>query len=390
VRASLEYAGDAMGSQEITIDGERWRLDSLYVYLMGVTGCAFRLNWGPGWGLDNTAVFHMSDDAGAPYRRAMESLGFPGPRVGVMKGQHSEAAFRRHIMEGLHQTGMPVMAHGVVGPPESSLIAGYDEGGDVLIGWSYYQGRPGQPVGWWGDLNRDGIVEWNPDPDVTHTPSGYYLKSNWYPGTWDASAFIPGRTQPPLDEVYHDALGWALRVANTPLTYNRLANGLAAYTRWAEAIQREEDFPTAVVRDGDGVRDGAGARDGVIDVLRDRYMVHAGATRVVAEGRWYAARFLEQAAQTLPAMADHLLAAAACYETEHDLMWEAWRLVGYEADSPLLWHQWIFNWEDRDQLDAYARTFAEPGLRRQIVPLIQQAQTKDAEAIEHIAQALKE
>jgi hypothetical protein len=54
-----------------------------------------------------------------------------------------------------------------------------------------------------------------------------------------------------------------------------MANGLAAYDAWAEALQRDEDFAAN------------------IDVLRDRYMVHTGATRVVAEGRWYAARFLE-------------------------------------------------------------------------------------------------
>jgi hypothetical protein len=92
----------------------------------------------------------------------------------------------------------------------------------------------------------------------------------------------------------------------------------------------------------------------------------------------------------LPALEAPLRAAITCYETEHDLMWEAWRLVGYERDNPLLWHKWIFNWEDLDQLDAYARTFADPGLRRQIVPLIQQAQAKDAEAIRYIEQALKE
>ena len=142
LRACLEFVGDTMGAKVISVNGEKWRLDNLYLYLVGVTGCAFRLNWGPGWGLDNSAIFHMADDAGAPYGRAIEALGFT-KGSGAWKGEHDEAAFRRHIVDRLHGKGMPIEAHGVVGPPENSPITGYDEGRDVLIGWSYYQGWPG-------------------------------------------------------------------------------------------------------------------------------------------------------------------------------------------------------------------------------------------------------
>jgi hypothetical protein len=366
----MEYVGDTFCSKVISVNGDRWRLDNLYTYLVGVTGCAFRLNWGPGWGLDNAAMFHLSDDAGAPYRRAIESLGFERGS-GAWKGEHDEADFRRHVIEGLHEKGMPILAHGVVGPPESSLITGYDEGGDVLLGWSYFQGRPGQPVGWWGDLNRDGVVEWNADPDVEFEPSGYFCKRNWFQGTWDVSCFLPERGErPPLSDAYHDALTWALEVVRTPVTHGKMSNGLAAYGAWAEALQRDGDFP-----------------EEDLDVLRDRYMVHTGATRVVAEGRWYAARFLEEVAEHEPKMAEDLMAALACYEAEHDLMWEAWHLVGYEADSPLLWHDWTFT--RVDQLDAYAQRLAGSAVREQIVSLVLQAQAKDAEAIGYIERALK-
>lgn len=36
----------------------------------------------------------------------------------------------------------PVIAIGVVGPPEPCIVAGYDKGGEVLIGWSFFQDRP--------------------------------------------------------------------------------------------------------------------------------------------------------------------------------------------------------------------------------------------------------
>jgi hypothetical protein len=370
IRSCLEYAGHCLGSTVIPVCGAAWRLDHLYVYLMGVTGCTFRLNWGPGWGLDNSALFNMADDAGAPHRRAGEALGIRQSRS-VWKGEHDETAFRRLIIEAIHEAGVPLQAHGVIGPPEGSLITGYDEGGDVLLGWSYYQGRPGQPVGWWGDLNRDGVVEWNAQPDVEFELSGYYRKPNWYPGTWDVSYGVSKAQMPPLEDVYRDALAWAVQVVRTPVTHGKMANGIAAYEAWAEALERHDDFPK---------------HD--IDVLRDRYMVHTGTTRVVAEGRWYAARFLEQVVEHEPDLAEPLLAAVACYETEHELMWEAWRLVGYEADNPLLWHNWIFSWADMDQLDARAHTLADQAIRGRIVPLVLQARAKDTEAIGHIERAL--
>jgi hypothetical protein len=94
-------------------------------------------------------------------------------------------------------------------------------------------------------------------------------------------------------------------------------------------------------------------------------------------------------AQDEPGMTQSLLAAAACYEAEHELVWETWRLVGYEADSPQLWHNWVFDWEDRDLLDTRAHTLADPEIRRRIVPLIHQAQAQDAAAIGHIRRALE-
>jgi hypothetical protein len=37
--------------------------------------------------------------------------------------------------------GIPVLSFGFIGLPECCIIAGYDDGGEVLLGWSYYPGR---------------------------------------------------------------------------------------------------------------------------------------------------------------------------------------------------------------------------------------------------------
>jgi hypothetical protein len=104
-------------------------------------------------------------------------------------------------------------------------------------------------------------------------------------------------------------------------------------------------------------------------VLRKRHRVHDMAVGTVAEGRWYAAQFLRQTALDEPAMAGELQ-AAACYELEHDLMWEVWGLAGGHSNP-----------------EAYLR-LAEPGTRRRIAAVILQARDKDVEAAAHLEAAL--
>jgi hypothetical protein len=106
-------------------------------------------------------------------------------------------------------------------------------------------------------------------------------------------------------------------------------------------------------------------------MLRERYMVHDDAVGMVAERRWYGSLFLAQIARHEWAMAPDLLVAASCYATEHDLMWQIWDVGGGIGRS-----------------DEQVRKLSEPGIRRQIVPLIHQAHDKDAEAADHIERAL--
>lgn len=346
LRACLEFMGEDYGHRKITEHNSTWRLDNLYVYLMGTTGAAFRLNWKPGWHRDNVALFLMSGDPGASFRRGFEAVGYAWE--GIMRedigydapdGQFdsgNEAYFRQRIIESIRDRGCPVLAHGVVGPPECCIITGYDEDGDVLIGWSFFQNDPDSKAG------------------VKVEPSGYFRKGEWYQDTWDLMIIGKKGERPPLSKVYHDALKWALKVVRTPVTYGDRHNGLAAYEAWAAHLLRDDEFP---------------ADD--MAVLRERHMVHDDAVGTVAEGRWYATQFLKQITEHEPAMAEELLAAAACYEVEHHLMWDIWNLVGGIGRS-----------------DEHVRKLAEPAIRRQIALLIPQSRHKDAEAADYIERAL--
>jgi len=345
MRAILEYLGEKdFGCKHCLQQNPDCKIFCTYSYMVGVTGAASFLSWKKGWHGDNVAIFYMSDDPGAPEHRAFQAAGYGYEYVEKQGGQDSQVLFRQKIIESI-QKGLPVIAYGMIGPPETAIITGYDEGGDVLIGWSFFQNFP--------DFNRG----------VTFEPSGYFRKAEWYDDTH--SLFIIGEKQerPPLEQTYTDALKWALKVTRTPIVfpepeppelYRERANGLAAYTAWAEQLQKDDDFPLENEA-----------------LLRERHSVHNNVVGQVAEGRWYGSQFLIEAVNFLHyAMAEDLLHAAACYAAEHDLMWKIWDLAGGNGNP-----------------NAY-RKLAEPEVRRQMVPIILQARDQDARAADYIESAL--
>ncbi len=94
---------------------------------------------------------------------------------------------------------------------------------------------------------------------------------------------------------------------------------------------------------------------------------------LVAEARWYGSLFLIQAAHSdlLPyAMAEDLLAAAACWAGEHDLMWRLWNLAGGNGNP-----------------EAYRR-LGDPAVRRRMARVIEEAREKDTQAARHIEATL--
>jgi hypothetical protein len=341
LRACLEYLGENLGCQHVTGEDPSWGVGCGYAYLLGASGTAFSHSWKPGWHPDNADPRHIPDDAatdqpvGAAFRRAFAAVGYGCEVVYRMAERDNESQMRQRIADSIVGKGLPVLALGVVGPPECCIVTGYDEGGDVLIGWSFFQNDAGFSAG------------------VDFEPSGCFRKRGWYADTEGLILFGEKRERPELRQVYREGLQWALHVMRTPMAHGDCRNGLAAYAAWADHVLRDEDLS---------------ADD--VDRLRFRHMVHNGAVGYIAEARWYGATFLGRAAETLPAMAVELYAAASCCAAEHELMWEMWDQAGGIGNP-----------------EAYLR-FAEPEVRRRIAPIILQARERDAQAAAHIEAAL--
>lgn len=341
MRALMEYLNEGdFGCRSCRALPPGCKIPCSYSFFTGVSGVASFLSWKPGWEDDNPEIMYMSDDPKAPFDRAFQATGYEFQYYGAeLDGNRDpEALFRQQIVESI-QKNRPVLAFGPIGPPESAIVTGYDDGGDVLIGWNFFQDMPEFNAG------------------VEFEPSGQFRKRDWfnYPPGFSFITIGQKKQPPPLAETYRRALAWMLQVTRTPVTFGDRHSGLAAYTAWAEHLQRDEDFPDDEA------------------VLRQRHEVHNAAVGMVAEARWYGSVFLTQASD--PAIlhynvTEDLLHAAACYAAEHALMWKLWDLAG-GIENP----------------DAYRR-LTDPAVRRQMVPVILQAREKDALAAEYITQAL--
>ncbi|MBN1764173.1 MAG: sigma-70 family RNA polymerase sigma factor [Sedimentisphaerales bacterium] len=338
--ACLKFLGRDLGRREIEIHGAKWYLNNNYVFIMGTSGEAFRLFWKPGWRLDNVNSLGDKSDPGEFIDRAFEAVGYKYQIVYKNPDDaNHESLFKKAILENIQQKEHPVIGLGIIGPPECCVITGYDEKGDVLVGWNFFQGMPEHNQG------------------IDFEPSGYFRKRNWYQDTWGLILIGEQTIPAPMPEIYRKSMQWAIDLAQRP-TINlggERQNGLAAYTAWSEALLQDDEFPSDNM-----------------DILRQRHMAHDNAAGMVAEGRWYGAQYLKMVVEDEPALAEDLNAALACYEAEHSLIWQIWGLVGGIGRS-----------------DEHVKNFADPAIRRQIAPLILQARAQEEKATQHLQHALK-
>lgn len=313
-----------------------------YVHFVGVTGAGFYLNWKDGWHADNSAIYFMVPFADhlKLFEYAFDSAGYAMEFVPLKgTGAVGEEVARRRVLESL-RAGKPVLSHGVVGPPETCVVAGYDGGGDVLVGWSFFQDAPGFAQG------------------IELEPNGMFRKRNWYASAFDL--FLFGERQEPVDPrtVRRRSLEWAVKVVRTVETWDgRTHNGLAAYDAWAAHLLRDADItPDGTVPPGS---------------TETPFGAHDCAVGLVAEARHYVSEYLIRVAQAEIKMRAPLLKAAGCYAREHELMWDIWACCGGPGRGP-------------DRLER----FAEPATRRKIADLIHAAKREDEQAVAYMEAAL--
>jgi len=292
-----------------------------YDYLMGVTGACFRRLWNRDDG-GNVDLMYLAPE---PPERVFAALGYEFRTV----PREDKAAMIQAIKESVAQ-GMPVLGFVLVGPPECGIITGYDQDGETLIGWSYFQdsAKPGycEVPQWFGTMSHAGL--------------GLILLGE------------KAEARPTDRETLIAALEWAIELARVPQRPGLPdhASGLAAYDAWADGLEVDADYP---------------ADDA--EVMSTRAMVHGDQCAMLVE-RKSAASFLRQMALGVPEVGDQLEAAAALYEEVGELggIWPG----GMPQDAETL------------------RALAGPQFRKEAAQRIRVARDKEAQAVGLLEKAL--
>jgi hypothetical protein len=297
-----------------------------YDYLMGVSGAAFRRLWNRDDG-GNVGILRYENE---PFRQAFAALGYGWRTVPADADKDTMLA----AIQACLAQGRPPISFGIIGPPEPGLVAGYDEGGEVLYGWSYFQDQR----------------------------EHYYEQRGWFEAmdnSGGVSLLIAGEKEdgrPSEREVLASALRWALdleRTAHRPNLPEHVC-GLAAYDGWADGLEVDADYP---------------ADDG--ETMFWRVTIH-GDQCVMLEERHQAARFLRRMRSYAPGRAAaHMEEAAALYDQVGDRVAPLW--------------PWPI-----DPTAGAVRALADTDTRRELAGHVRAARDLEAAAVDRLERAVGE
>lgn len=272
LRACLTFSGQAMP----------------YDRLLTASGAAFRLLWNTRY-LDggNVDILVMRPDPFEPIRRAFAAAGRTFRFIPKSEDPDNRDAMIALLREEIN-AGRPVIAFGIVGPPEACVLTGYQENGDVVLGWNFFQDFPE----WQGSIGKH--------------EAGYFIRRGWYehPETRGIMAVGPAGVEPAPKRLLAETVAFALEVMNGPAVGER-ANGAPAFDAWEAMLRDDRQFPEGMP----------------LPMLMERLMVQGDAFTMVSEGRGYAGGYFHAAAREVPEHAGRLMTVSHLCQRIHEEAW---------------------------------------------------------------------
>jgi hypothetical protein len=305
-----------------------------YCSLMATTGASFRLRWNRDiWDGGNVDVQVIYEDPTEAFTRGFAGAGRTVTMLHREK-QTKKEDFTSFIRKEI-DSGRPLIALGIIGPPEACIITGYRNNGDTLLGWNFFQSRP--------EFGGGNTID----------ESGYFVTDQWWenPCTTLLMAVGEEQTNPYTRETL-------LRNALQILTVESIgpyAGGQAAYKLWAEKMADDREFSSGLP----------------LPQLFERLMCQNDALTMITEGRFYAHYFMRYisdcyAKEALPGKAEAAAKAAELFGKIGEVGKSMWSMLGGQTE------------------EEQARTLAAPETRAKIVPLIEKAAQFEKAAMEQI------
>ena len=351
IRSIMEYHGEGLGCHKAGLPGFSGAgdLSCGYAFLNGVSGAAFYTCWDEKWQEDCVSIIYLGHDYQTAELRCFNALGYSFEWILPKEGADNKRDWLARIAELLAGRSMPVLSYGIIGPPEPAIITGWDEGGDVLMGWNFFQEYPWNSTGCTsrGDFEAD----------------GQFRKRDWLEGNFCLLVIGERKERADLKTLYRDSLEWGLTVFRTPKVFPEADapewvahkwNGQAALKSWQASLLDDASFPAA---------DEA--------LLRHHHQLINNVAGNLAEERSMADVFLQQVAAVVPSAAPDLIAAGQIYQSEHDLVFKMWSICA-GLDKP-----------------AEATKLADPGVRKDLAAVIAEMQEREERHVLKLEDALK-
>lgn len=249
IKAALNYMGDQID----------------YTYLMASMGAAFRLRWNKDyWDGGNVDVLNIYEKQYDVFTHAFNASNRDFTLL--TRKNSTKEDFKAFITKEI-DAGRPVIALGIIGPPEAGVITGYDNNGDTLLGWNCFQ------------ENKEMAS------DVTFHDCGYYITNTWWENPETIALVSIGKkkeSKATQKEILQNAIN--ILSTNQITVYDGcgkardvFASGHAAYDLWASSILDESQF----------------SQDSIMPLKIEKLMCQGDAQTMIGEGRSYAACFLE-------------------------------------------------------------------------------------------------
>lgn len=306
-----------------------------YAYIMAITGAAFRLRWNTAtWDGGNVDIMNIYEDRYEAFHRAFTAAGRSYrmlQRAGATKEE-----FIRFIKTEIDE-GRPVIAFGIIGPPEACLITGYREEGNTLLGWNCFQ------------ENQEFAK------NVTIEENGYFSTDGWWENEYTIAVIAVGERQEAMashKEILTNAIDILTKEKvvfydGTGKVEAEYAGGQLAYDCWARSIGEDREFPEGAI----------------MPLLYERIVCQNDAEVMLGEGRYYAAAYLELVGGEIGTIAKDCSLAAQYLRRAAELGQKMSQIIGgYEQNEENI------------------KNFADPKVRKQLVPLILKAKEFEAKA----------
>jgi len=298
-----------------------------YNEIIATSGAGFRLVWDTAcWNGGNVDVLLAYDDPKRCFENGVRALGRSCEMLWRQPGV-TKQDFIDFIKCSI-DAGRPIIATGIIGPPEACIVTGYRDNGATLLGWNFFQDNP----------------EFG--GNTTFDECGYFITDTWWEGADTRALIAIGEktgAKPGLDVLARNAID-----ALEGRMEGSYAKGVMAYGAWKQAIGNDAAFP-------------AGA---VLPLLAERIMCHGDALDCLSDGRARVPQYLRALAAQAPEHAQTLTQAASAFD-------EVAAMAQAMFDQLGGWHR------GEEQM----RRLADPELRKAACGFIDRAEAADRQGL---------